>query len=254
MSYLHRPGSKRCFPDVIVDLAQNYGDRTRTKGDLTMAEPANLPLADTTEMAGVHRVFRNALADAPQLIGSVVDDADRAEVVASYFDNVLALLAGHHDGEDELLTPRVIARATPEEAAEAERISSQHADVLGDIEAAQARIAAFRADPTTDAGAHLASALATLNADLVPHLDEEEEIAMPIAAKYINVAEWGELPSHGMSTFTGDKLWLIIGLIREQMTPRQIADMDAHMPPPVADFWANTGQQLFTDYVGVLRV
>jgi hypothetical protein len=84
-------------------------------------------------------------------------------------------------------------------------------------------------------------------------LDEEEQIAMPIAAKYINVAEWGELPGHGMANFTGDKLWLIIGLIREQMTPSQLADMDTHMPPPVADFWANSGQHLFTDFVGELR-
>jgi hypothetical protein len=218
-----------------------------------MADMPQLPLADTTEMAGVHRVFRNALSEAPQLIGSAESGGDRAELVGSYYDNVLALLHGHHDGEDELLTPRLLARATPEEAAEAARIGSQHAEVLGDLAAAQERAAAFRASPHAGAGATLDGALARLNASLIPHLDEEEEIAMPIAAKYINVAEWGELPGHGMANFTGDKLWLIIGLIREQMTPSQIADMDTHMPPPVADFWANSGQHLFTDFVGELR-
>lgn len=219
-----------------------------------MTDAMQLPLADTTEMASVHRVFRNALSDAPQLIGSAARDSDRAEMVATYYENVLALLHGHHDGEDALLTPRLIARATPEEAAEAARISGQHADVLGDIAAAEAGIAAFRADPAGDAGPSLAAALAVLNASLVQHLDEEELIAMPIAAKYINVAEWGELPAHGLSTFTGDKVWLIIGLIREQMTPAQIADMDAHLPPPVAEFWVSTGQQQFTDFLDVLRL
>ena len=63
----------------------------------------------------------------------------------------------------------------------------------------------------------------------------------------------GELPGHGMKTFTGDKLWLIIGLIREQMTPSQVAAMDAHMPPPVAQFWATSGQTLYTDFVADLR-
>lgn len=219
-----------------------------------MADPAQLPMADTTEMIGLHRVFRNALAEGPQLIDSVVRERDRAEMVASYYENVLALLHGHHDGEDELLTPRLIARGTPEEAVEAARIGGQHAGVLGDIGAAEECVAAFCVDPTANSGATLDRALTTLTGSLVPHLDEEEQALMPIAAKYINVVEWGELPSHGMATFTGDKMWLVIGLIREQMTPEQIANMDAHMPPPVADFWAGSGQQLFTDFVGVLRV
>lgn len=33
----------------------------------------------------------------------------------------------------------------------------------------------------------------------------------------MNVAEWGELPSHGMQHFDGDEQWLITGLIRAEM-------------------------------------
>ena len=33
---------------------------------------------------------------------------------------------------------------------------------------------------------------------------------MPIAAKYVNVAEWGQLPAHGLQHFSGDKLWLFV--------------------------------------------
>lgn len=218
-----------------------------------MSEVANLPLADTTDMIGLHQVFRSALSDAPQLIGSAVGDAERSEAVATYYDNVLKLLHGHHDGEDELMSPRLVQRATADEIAEVERIAAQHADVLEDIAAAEHNIAAWRQDPTTDAGAQLAASLASLNANLAPHLDEEERVVLPIAARYINVAEWGELPGHGMKTFTGDKLWLIIGLIREQMSPAQVAAMDAHMPPPVAQFWATSGQAMYTDFVADLR-
>ena len=223
-------------------------------GELDMAETPTLPLADTSEMASVHRVFRNALDDAPRLVGPAADDPERTEMVASYYDNVLRLLHIHHEGEDELLTPRLIARGTPEECDEIRRIAQQHVGVLGDIETAEARIAAFRATPTLDHAASLAGSLAELNASLVSHLDQEETIAMPIAAKYINVAEWGELPGHGIRNFSGDKLWLILGLIREQMTDSQRADMDAHMPPPLAEFWAQSGEQLFIEYVGALRI
>jgi hemerythrin-like domain-containing protein len=219
-----------------------------------MAETAELPLADTTEMASVHRVFRNALSQVPQLVGPAADDADRAELVASYYDNVLRLLHVHHDSEDMFLTPLLLERGTSDETAEIARIAAQHAAVLGDIETAEARISEFRAAPTVDGAATLASSLAGLNASLVAHLDEEENIAMPIAAKYINVAEWGQLPAHGLQNFTGDKIWLILGLLRTEMTDSQRANMDANMPPPVSEFWIETGEQLYTDYVKALRI
>ncbi len=219
-----------------------------------MAEIAELPMADTTEMAAIHRVFRNALTEAPRLVGPAAGDRERAEMVGSYYDNVLRLLHVHHESEDVSLTPRLVARGTPAEAAEITRIAQQHAAVLGDIEAANARIGAFRATPTIDSAATLASSLAGLQASLVPHLDEEEAVAMPIAAKYINVAEWGELPGHGIANFTGDKLWLILGLIREQMSDDQLANMDAHMPPPLSQFWAESGEQFFTEYISALHI
>jgi len=219
-----------------------------------MAETAELPMADTTEMAAVHRVFRNALSDAPQLIGPASGDGERAELVGSYYDNVLRLLHVHHESEDELLTLRLVARGTPAEVEEITRIAAQHVSVRDDIEQAQARIDDFRGTPNVDSAAVLAGSLATLNASLVAHLDEEEANAMPIAAKYINVVEWGELPAHGMQNFTGDKLWLILGLIREQMSDEQRADMLAHMPPPLVEFWTATGEQLFNDYVSALRI
>ncbi len=219
-----------------------------------MAETAELPLADTTEMASVHRVFRNALNQVPQLVGPAAGDAERAETVGSYYANVLRLLHVHHESEDELLTPLLLERGTADEAAEISRIAAQHAEVRADIESAEARIGEFRADPTVDNAATLAGALATLNASLVAHLDEEESVAMPIAARYINVAEWGQLPAHGLQHFDGDKLWLILGLLRREMTDPQRANMDAHMPAPVAQFWTETGEGLYTQYRSALGI
>jgi Hemerythrin HHE cation binding domain len=227
---------------------------TDPRGIITMADTAELPLADTTEMAAVHRVFRKALAQAPQLVGPAAGDAERAELVGSYYENVLRLLHVHHEGEDALLTPLLLERAAADERAEASRIAAQHADVLTDLEAAERRIAEFRAQPTVDNAATLAGSLATLNASLTAHLDEEENVAMPIAARYINVVEWGQLPAHGIQHFDGDKLWLVLGLLRKEMSDAQRANMDAHMPPPLFQYWAETGQGLYTDYVSALGI
>ena len=79
-----------------------------------------------------------------------------------------------------------------------------------------------------------------LDAVLTPHLDEEEATIVPLAATCMDVAEWGAMPEHGMRTFTGDKQWLILGHVQEQMTPAKRAEVQAHMPPPLVAFWTTT--------------
>jgi Hemerythrin HHE cation binding domain len=218
-----------------------------------MSASNSIPLADTSDMASLHRVFRDALAAAPNYVGNAnVGDGSRAELVGSYYDNVLRLLHAHHEGEDELLTPRLVAR-NPDQAELIERIAHQHAGVLDAIAAAEGGVAQWRAEPSEANRAAAVDSLSGLDAVLTPHLDEEELVIVPIAATCINAAEWGELPEHGMKAFSGDKVWLILGLIREQMSPGKLAEMDAHLPPPVLEFWANQGKGMFEGYVGQLR-
>jgi hemerythrin-like domain-containing protein len=218
-----------------------------------MSAPNSIPLADTSDMASLHQVFRDALSATPTYIATVADgDAGRAELVGSYYDNVLRLLHVHHDGEDELLTPRLLDR-NPDQADLIREIAGQHHVVVGSISTAGECIAAWRADPSPVNRSAAVDALTTLDTSLTPHLDREELELVPIAAQCINAAEWGELPEHGMRSFDGDKTWLILGLIREQMSDQKNADMDAHMPPPAVEFWTTTGKPLFEQYVGELR-
>jgi iron-sulfur cluster repair protein YtfE (RIC family) len=212
-----------------------------------------VPLADTSDMIQLHRVFRDAFGAAAPYVGSVAaGDTERAEVVGSYYANVLALLKSHHEGEDELVWPKLVARA-PDQAETVMRIAGQHEGVLAALQTAQAHLSEWRADPQVETGAQLAAALATLGAELALHLDEEERVILPIAAQHITAPEWGELPAHGMQHFEGDKIWLIMGLIREQMRPEQIAVMEREMPPPVLEFWISAGRDMFEAFVAELR-
>jgi hemerythrin-like domain-containing protein len=215
---------------------------------------AVIPLADTRDMIGVHQVFRDAFGSAVAYIGSVdPSDADRVEMIASFYDNVLCFLRVHHAGEDELLTPRLVERCTPEEIAEVERVAAQHQDVHHAIDEAQSTLDTWRAAPNLESATAASVALAALGGALTMHLDDEQETVLPIAARYITMPEWGELPAHGMQHFAGDKIWLIMGLIQEQMSPEQIAMMEMHMPPPVAEFWTQQGRPMFSEYVAALR-
>lgn len=218
-----------------------------------MTTSAPLPLAETSDMIALHRIFRDALAGSNRFVGSVADgDTDRAELVGSYYANVLELLHSHHEGEDELLTPRLLERM-PEQAPTIERIAQQHQAVLAAVEAAEQAIATWRAAPSGDNRESAMSALAALQAGLTPHLDEEERVVLPIAAQCIDVAEWAQLPEHGLKTFGGDKLWLINGLVQEQMSPEQRASMEAHMPPSMLAQWNESGCEMFRSFITALR-
>jgi hypothetical protein len=168
-----------------------------------MTDWTDLPLAVTSDMIGLHSVFRQS---APRFVGGTsVGDTHRVDLVgSSYYANVLELLHSHHEGEDELLTPRLLQRA-PEQAATIERIGQQHQAVFRAVDHAEKAIATWRAAPSEACRDEATAALATLGDGLTPHLDEEEGEILPLAAQYINVAQWGQLPEHGMKSFRGDK-------------------------------------------------
>lgn len=221
-----------------------------------MSDAASLTRPDTSDMKRVHCVFREAFAVAPQLLGSVaVDDTEQVQRIATYYEAVLLFLHVHHEGEEELLWPRLLERC-PAEAALVQHSADQHQDVLGYLTQSDELLSAWKAEPTLDRASVLAGALATLGAHLATHLDDEEQTILPLAEEHITVEEWHQLPAHGMQT-GGQRgphlMWVVIGLIREQMTEEQRAGMDANMPPPVRDFWFNQGEPMFRDYVAKLR-
>lgn len=228
-----------------------------TTGDISAQSPgaamAGPPLADTTDMAQVHQVFRDAFASVPQLIGSATARGPaRIELVAAYYATILDLLHAHHEGEDVVIWPKLIERA-PDWADEVRRVANQHGEIMTKLDEATVAVQAWASTASESNAGAAATALAELGAQLLPHLDEEESFIVPLAAQYIYAPEWGELPGHAMRSYQGDKLWLILGLIREQMRPEQIAMVEAHMPPPVREMWNEHGATAFSAFVSELR-
>jgi hypothetical protein len=212
-----------------------------------------LPRPNTRDMLGIHQVFRDAFGCAPQLVGSVCNDhSDRVDAVASYYANVLAFLHAHHEGEDELIWPKLVERA-PEQAELITRMQSDHAGLLDSLTESERRLAAWRAVPDIDRGASLAAALATLGVLCAAHFDEEERKVLPLAAQVCTVEEWAELPGHAMRSFGGDRLWLILGLLQEQMPSEARPGMEANMPSPVREMWQGSGRAQFEEFITALR-
>jgi iron-sulfur cluster repair protein YtfE (RIC family) len=208
---------------------------------------------DTRDMLAVHKVFRDALAAAPKIVGAASSaDPEHAANVASFYANVLAFLHVHHEGEDELVWPKLLERA-PEQAARVQEIADQHDTVTERLAVAEQELASWAEKPDVDHGAKLAGALVLLARDLVPHLDQEEAFVLPLVEAHLTVEEYAELPVHGMQHFSGDKVWVLLGLLFEAMPPEQREETLAHMPPPVADFWVNAGRPMFDEFIADVR-
>ncbi len=208
---------------------------------------------DTSDMLIPHNMLRDALGRKEALIGSVASgDAARAAVVGSFFDNVLRFLDAHHQGEDILLYP-VARERVPEHAVLFDRMDAEHRAAAGADAAAKETLASWMADPNSGNARALAGALGDLRAVLEAHLEDEERSFLPIAATSFTAEEWGELPGHAARTFTGDKLWLIMGLVFEQMTDEQRALTIAHMPSPVVEMWNGSGAASFAAFIADVR-
>jgi hypothetical protein len=88
--------------------------------------------------------------------------------------------------------------------------------------------------------------LGKLGEQVDEHFADEEQGLLPLCAEFLSLEEWGALPGHGLSHFEGDKVWSILGLIRQRMSEPQREAMLLHMPPPAVEMWTNFGEGAFT--------
>jgi hypothetical protein len=211
-----------------------------------MTETHAAPQPDTTDMLAVHAVFRDTLAAAPGLIdGGSHGDAARAAVVANYYDNILRFLEVHHESEEQLVFP-LLRQRCPADVEVVDQMAADHAEMLALLEQAQSAVAAWESGDA-DGAASARDALEVLRTQLIAHLDREESSLLPLCGPNLTAEEWGALPGHAMASYRGDKVWLILGLIRERMTDEQRAAMLEHMPPPARDMWTGFGEQAFNE-------
>jgi len=173
------------------------------------------------------------------------------DIVADYYFNVLELLRSHHQGEDEILTPRLLERC-PERAADISRIAGQHQEVHASLEDAAEHVARGGTTRATQTSRALESALLTLQAGLAPHLSEEEEAMLPLCRQCMNAPNGGSSPPTAWRTSRRQ------GLAESSADPRAAGTrargmMESNMPPPVVEFWRSQGRDLFVEFVGRLR-
>ena len=188
---------------------------------------------EVRDMAIVHRMFRQAYDEAARLVRAApVPSPARVTFLADHIDLVLAGLHQHHQDEDELLYPLLIERV-PEQAPLTEHVEHEHEVITTALGAASAACAAWRQRPSAQTGEALAAALDHLNEVVQPHLDDEEQKVVPLAAVTLTQREWDAMGKRGMSSIPRSKRAVAAGMMLEPLNEADRAYMMKGVPAPL---------------------
>ena len=208
---------------------------------------------DVRDMAIVHRLFRNAYDEAARLVRAApAPSAGRVTFLADHIDLVLSGLHTHHEDEDALLYPKLIERA-PEQAPMTEHVEQEHQVIKTALDAASAACAAWRERPSAETGEALAAALDGLNAVVQPHLDDEEQQVVPLAAVTLTQQEWDALGKAGMSKIPRSKRSIAAGMMLESLDEANRAYMMKSVPPPARLLFPLLVERPWKKYAARLR-
>ncbi|MGW4806196.1 hemerythrin domain-containing protein [Kitasatospora sp. NPDC004272] len=200
---------------------------------------------DPQEMVVLHRVFRR---EVPLLAGLVEaaapGDRRRTAVLADHLDLVLGALGEHHEGEDDLLWPKLRERAAPGSDVVA-RMAEQHQDVAGALAAATELTHHWRARADRDTALRLAEALRVLDRHAVTHMDDEEAHLLPLMADHITPREWSEVGDRGRRSVPRTRLLVFLGAILEDATEQERRLFLGQMPAPARLLWRTLGTRLY---------
>ncbi len=194
--------------------------------------PPEQPI-DVRDMAIVHKTFRRTFTESGELVRAQPSPSpERVTFLADHIDFGIGLLHHHHAVEDELLYP-LLAERVPEQAEMIKTVEAQHSTVTGTIEAATAACQAWRASPNPDTAGVLADSLDHLNEVLQPHLDDEENKVVPLAARHLTQTEWDAVGERATEDIPRAKMPIAFGLVMEPLGAPEQALMKAHLPAPV---------------------
>jgi Hemerythrin HHE cation binding domain len=204
-------------------------------------------------MAIVHRTFRKAYDESARLVRAAPTPSPaRVTFLADHIDFAIAMLHVHHDGEDELLYPKLIERV-PDQAPMTEEVEHEHQLIKTALDAASAACATWRQRPSAETGEALAAALGQLNVVTQRHLDDEEQKVVPLAAVTLTQQEWDALGKHGVAQIPRNKRGIAFGMILDPLSQDDRGYMMRVLPAPVRMLSPLLIERPWNKYASTLR-
>ena len=209
--------------------------------------------AAAREMPIIHRIFRRQITEVRTLVHETpAAEEPRVGAIADHLGFLLDELHMHHTTEDDLVWPKLLDRAGLD-APLVERMEEQHQQIDVSVAEVRAAISVWRSDPTPAKSSALADRTGELLVVLQGHLDEEEQVVVPLIDRHITEAEWQDVGERGFEKFTPAQRWIALGQLREVATPEEAAMMSGTLPTPVKVLWHLIGKRKYRRYITLVR-
>ena len=115
------------------------------------------------------------------------------------------------------------------------------------------KCATWRQRPSAETGEALAAALDHLNEVVQPHLDDEEQKIVPLAAVTLTQQEWDAMGKRGMSSVPRNKRAIVAGMMLEPLDAEERAYMMKHVPAPMRLLFPLLVDRPWKKYASTLR-
>ena len=208
---------------------------------------------DVRDMAIVHRTFRKASQEAARLVRAApAPSPARVTFLADHIDFGIMMLHVHHEGEDELLYPKLIERV-PDQAPMTEQVDHEHQTIKIALDASSAACAAWRQRPTAETGEAASASLDHLDEVVQPHLDDEEQKIVPLAAVTLTQQEWDAMAKHGVTQMPRNMRGVAFGMMLEPLDQADRTYMMKHLPAPVRLLYPLLIDRPYQKYAATLR-
>jgi hemerythrin-like domain-containing protein len=212
------------------------------------------PMADSRDMIVIHNMFRREFKAIPSLVSGVPEgDAAKVAIVADHVTWMVAFLHGHHEGEDEMVWPRLLERVPGETDPLIFTMEAQHeglAKALDDLAARAAEWSTTCTAPDRDA---VAVAATDLLPRIAEHLDLEERKVLSLIDRYLTQKEWAQVGGSGLKKFSFSKLKVAFGMILFEATPEQVQTMRDTIPRVPWIIFSLLGPRAYLKYAARLR-
>ena len=208
---------------------------------------------DTHDMVVVHRLFRRESRLVIDLVAAVEPgDRARAGVLAGHLRDYLLAVHLHHSAEDDLIWPKLLDRLdTGVETVL--RMEAVHARLTRGIEQVVSAVDAWEVAAGAVDRDVLVATLVDHRAVLIEHLNDEEANLLPLAGRYLSLAEWQEQGAHMGAHTPESKAPLLLGMALEDADPDETALILSGLPEPVRVGWETAGSEQYESYVRMIR-
>ncbi|WP_227981171.1 hemerythrin domain-containing protein [Nocardia spumae] len=208
---------------------------------------------DTHDMEVVHRGLRRESRLLIELVAAVAPgDTARAAVLADHFRLYRLGLQNHHEGEDELLWPLLLARVDLGTDIVL-RMEAQHERVAATLTRLDTEVPAWEAAAAADERDALVASLTDHRAVLLEHLDDEEATLLPLAADHLTEAEWASQGEHLVAHTPKLALLTLFGIVLEDANPSERARLLSGLPAPVRGIWHLIGRPRYARHIRRIR-